>query len=425
MDSWLNNWPWWAQLALVVLLLIISAFFSITETSMMAANRHRIRHLANRGHRGAKHTQDLLGKTEQLLSVILIGNNVVNTIVPVLLTGIALHAFGNNASVLSISTGVAAVLIIIFCEITPKVIGATYPEKISMGTSWIIRPLIVILKPLMWLINVFVAGLLKLLRVDTEANKNTQMSPEELRSVVLESTHFIPNKHRSILVNLFNLESIQVDDVMTPRARMEVLDFSKPIEDVIHQLETCYHNKLPVCEEDSDKVIGILAVRKALSLLGNEDLEHHHFRELLSEPYFIPCGTPVLQQLQFFQENQERIGLVVDEYGVLQGLVTIEDILEELIGEFTTSLPDLATKTKWLADGTYLADGSASLRDLNRLLGLNLPTDGPKTLNGLLIETLEDIPDNNVSVKLGHVVMEIIQVDEQIIKTIRIYKPNV
>ncbi len=425
MDSWLNNWPWWAQLALVVLLLVVSAFFSITETSMMAANRHRIRHLANRGHRGAKNTQELLGKTEQLLSVILIGNNVVNTIVPVLLTGIALHAFGNNASVLSISTGVAAVLIIIFCEITPKVIGATYPERISIGTSWIIRPLIVILKPVMWLINVFVTGLLKILRIDTEANKNTQMSPEELRSVVLESTHFIPNKHRSILVNLFNLETIQVDDVMTPRSRMEVLDFSKPIEDVIHQLETCYHNKLPVCEEDSDKVIGILAVRKALSLLGDQDLEHHHFKELLSEPYFIPCGTPVLQQLQFFQENQERVGLVVDEYGVLQGLVTIEDILEELIGEFTTSLPDLATKTKWLPDGTYLADGSASLRDLNRLLGLSLPIDGPKTLNGLLIETLEDIPDNNVSVKLDGVVMEIIQVDEQIIKTIRIYKPNV
>ena len=404
MDSWLNNWPWWAQLALVVLLLVVSAFFSITETSMMAANRHRIRHLANRGHRGAKHTQELLGKTEQLLSVILIGNNVVNTIVPVLLTGIALHAFGNNASVLSISTGVAAVLIIIFCEITPKVIGATYPERISIGTSWIIRPLIVILKPVMWLINVFVTGLLKVLRIDTEANKNSQMSPEELRSVVLESTHFIPNKHRSILVNLFNLETIQVDDVMTPRSRMEVLDFSKPIEDVIHQLETCYHNKLPVCEEDSDKVIGILAVRKALSLLGDQDLEHHHFKELLSEPYFIPCGTPVLQQLQFFQENQERVGLVVDEYGVLQGLVTIEDILEELIGEFTTSLPDLATKTKWLPDGTYLSDGSASLRDLNRLLGLSLPTDGPKTLNGLLIETLEDIPDNNVSIKLDGVV---------------------
>jgi Mg2+/Co2+ transporter CorB len=390
----------------------------------MAANRHRIRHLANRGNRGAKNTQSLLSRTEELLSVILIGNNVVNTILPVLLTAIAMHAFGNNASVLSISTGVAAVLIIIFCEITPKVIGATYPERFAIFTSWVIRPLIVILKPAMWLINVFVSGLLKVLRVDTKANQNTQMSAEELRSVVLESTHFIPNKHRSILVNLFNLESIKVDDVMTPRSRMEVLDFSKPIEDVIHQLETCYHNKLPVCDEDSDRVIGILAVRKALSLLGDEDLQHHHFKDLLSEPYFIPSGTPVLQQLQFFQENQERIGLVVDEYGIVQGLVTIEDILEELIGEFTTSLPDLAIKTKWSEDSTYIADGTASLRDLNRLLNLDLPTDGPKTLNGLLIETLEDIPDNNVSVKIGGVVMEIIQVDEQIIKTVRIYQPN-
>lgn len=424
MDSWLNDWPWWAQLALVILLLAISAFFSITETSMMAANRHRIRHLANRGHRGAKNTLDLLGKTEELLSVILIGNNVVNTVVPVLLTAIAIHAFGNNGSVLSISTGITAVLIIIFCEITPKVIGATYPEKISIVTSWIIKPLIVILKPAMLLINLFVTGLLKIFRVDTKSNNNQQMTPEELRSVVLESTHFIPNKHRSILVNLFNLESIQVDDVMTPRARMEVLDFSKPIDDVIHQLETCYHNKLPVCDEDSDKIIGILAVRKALSLLGDEELEHKNFRDLLSEPYFIPSGTPVLQQLQFFQENQERIGLVVDEYGIVQGLVTIEDILEELIGEFTTSLPDLAIKTKWLADGTYIADGSSSLRDLNRLLNLNLPTDGPKTLNGLLIETLEDIPDNNVSVKIDDVVMEIIQVDDQIIKTVRIYQPH-
>ncbi len=424
MDSWLNDWPWWAQLAVVLILLAISAFFSITETSMMAANRHRIRHLANRGHRGAKHTQELLNQTESLLSVILIGNNLVNTIVPVLLTGIALHAFGNNGSVLSISTGIAAVLIIIFCEITPKVIGATHPERISMITSWVIRPLIVILKPITWLINLFVTLLLKLFRVNTEANKNSQMSAEELRSVVLESTHFIPNKHRSILVNLFNLENIQVDDVMTPRSRMEVLDLARPIEEVIRQLETCYHNKLPVCEEDTDKVIGILAVRKALSLLGDEELTHNNFKDLLSEPYFIPSGTPVLQQLQYFQENQERIGLVVDEYGIVQGLVTIEDILEELIGEFTTSLPDLAIKTKWSSDNTYLADGSASLRDLNRILGLDLSLEGPKTLNGLLLETLEDIPDNNVSVKINQVVMEIVQSDEHTIKTVRIYKPN-
>jgi Mg2+/Co2+ transporter CorB len=424
MDSLLNDWPWWAQLALVIVLLAVSAFFSITETSMMAANRHRIRHLANHGNKGAKNTLNLLSRTEELLSVVLIGNNLVNTIAPVLIAGIALHAFGNNTSVLSISTGCAAILIIIFCEITPKVIGATHPEKISIFSSWIIRPLIVMLKPIMWLINVFVTGLLKLFRVETDSDKNNQMSAEELRSVVMESTHFIPNKHRSILVNLFNLESIQVDDVMTPRSRMEVLDLSKPIENVIHQLETCYHNKLPVCEEDSDKIIGILAVRKALSLLGDEELSHQHFKDLLSEPYFIPSGTPVLQQLQFFQENQERIGLVVDEYGITQGLVTIEDILEELIGEFTTSLPDLAIKTKWLDDDTYIADGSSSLRDLNRLLGLALPIEGPKTLNGLLIEALEDIPDNEVSIKINGVIMEIMQVDEQIIKTVRIYRPK-
>lgn len=424
MDSLLNDWPWWAQFALVIILLAVSAFFSITETSMMASNRHRIRHLASQGHRGAKHARDLLSKTEELLSVILIGNNVVNTVVPVLVTAIALHAFGNNTSVLSIGTGVAAVLIIIFCEITPKVIGATFPEKIAIVTSWVIKPLTIMLKPLMWLINGLVAALLKLFRIDTQKSDSTQMSPEELRSVVLESTHFIPNKHRSILVNLFNLENIQVDDVMTPRARVEILDLSRPIDEVIHQLETCYHNKLPVCEDDSDKIIGILAVRKALSLLGDEELSHQNFKDLLSEPYFIPSGTPVLQQLQFFQENQERIGLVVDEYGIVQGLVTIEDILEELIGEFTTSLTDLSAKTKWLGDGTYIADGTATLRDLNRLLKIDLPTDGPKTLNGLLLDTLEDIPDNNVSVKINGVVMEIIQVDEQFIKTVRIYQPR-
>lgn len=390
---------------------------------MMASNRHRLRHLANRGNKGAKNTQDLLSRTEELLSVILIGNNVVNTIVPVLLGAIALHAFGNNATVLSISTGVSAVLIIIFCEITPKVIGATFPERIAMWVSWIIKPLTVLLKPIMWLINVFVSALLKLLRINTKDTKHSQMTRDELRSVLLES-HFIPHKHRNILLNFFNLEEIQVDDVMTPRARVEVLDLSRPIDEVIHQLETCYHNKLPVFDEDSDKIIGILAVRKALSLLGDEELTHENFREILSPPYFIPSGTPVLQQLQYFQENQERIGLVVDEYGVVQGLVTIEDILEELIGEFTTSLPDLATKTKWLADNTYLADGTATLRDLNRLLGLDLPLDGPKTLNGLLLEYLEDIPDNDVSVRLEGVVMEITQVDDQIIKTVKIYRPN-
>lgn len=424
MDSILDTWPWWAQVAVVILLLASSAFFSITETSMMAANRHRLKHQANKGHLGAKHAHQLLGRTEELLSVILIGNNVINTFVPVLVAGIALHFFGNNGSVLSISTAVVAFLIIIFAEITPKIIGAAFPDAIASRASWIIRPLIWVMTPLVWFVNLFVNALLKLMRLDTKDNTSSRLSTEELRSMVLETSHFIPSQHRNILVNLFNLENISVDDVMTPRSKMEILDISRPIEEVMHQLETCYHHNLPVTDEDPDRVIGILSVRRAISLLGDAQLNHQQFKDLLSEPYFIPSGTQVLQQMRFFQESQQRIGLVVDEYGIVLGLVTIEDIVEELIGEFTTSLPSLANKTQWLEDGTYLANGSSSLRDLNRLLHLNLPLDGPRTLNGLLLDILEEIPDNDVSIKVGSCIMEIIQFDQQGIKTVRIYQPK-
>lgn len=424
MDSLLDTWPWWAQVAVVLLLLASSAFFSITETSMMAANRHRLKYQASKGHSGAKHAHQLLGRTEELLSVILIGNNVINTFVPVLVAGIALHFFGNNGSVLSISTAVVAFLIIIFAEITPKIIGAAFPDAIASHASWIIRPLIWIMKPLVWFVNLFVNALLKLMHLDTKDSNSGRLSTEELRSMVLETSHFIPSQHRNILVNLFNLENISVDDVMAPRSKMEILDISRPIEEVMHQLETCYHHNLPVTDEDSDRVIGILSVRRAISLLGDAELNHQHFKNLLSEPYFIPSGTQVLQQMKFFQETQQRIGLVVDEYGIVLGLVTIEDIVEELIGEFTTSLPSLANKTQWLADDTYLANGSSSLRDLNRLLNLNLPLDGPRTLNGLLLEILEEIPDNNVSIKVGSCIMEMIQFDQQGIKTVRIYRPK-
>ncbi len=240
---------------------------------------------------------------------------------------------------------------------------------------------------------------------------------------MLESNRFVSNHHRNILLNLFNLENITVDDVMTPRSKIEVLDLSRPIDEVVQQLETCYHNKLPVCDQDSERIVGILSVKKALSLLGDTDLKHEDFRVLLNEPYFIPSGTPVLQQMQFFQDNQQRLSLVVNEYGEVLGLVTFEDIVEELIGEFTTSFSNLSTDPHWLADGTYLASGSASLRDLNRLLNLNLPLDGPRTLNGLILEKLEAIPDHDVSIRIAGIVMEIIQFDEHGVKTVKLYRP--
>jgi Mg2+/Co2+ transporter CorB len=423
MDTLLEDWPWWAKLAAVLLLLATSAFFSITETSMMAANRHRLKHKANQGHQGAKLANGLLGRTEELLSVILIGNNVINTFVPVLIAGIALHAFGNSGSVLSLTTAFVAFLIIIFCEITPKVIGAAFPDQIASAVSWVIRPLVWVMTPLVMFVNIFVSALLKIMRLNTKDSAENRLSPEELRSLVLETSHFIPSQHRNILVNLFNLEHITVNDVMTPRARMETLDLSRPIDEVLHQMETCYHHNLPTTDQDPDRVIGILSVRKAVSLIGDKNISHDQFKALLNEPYFIPSGTQVLQQIRFFQEQQQKIGLVVDEYGVVLGLVTIEDIVEELIGEFTTSLPSLANKTQWLKDDTYIASGSSNLRDLNRLLGLQLPTDGPRTLNGLLIDILEEIPDNDISLKVADCVMEIIQFDQQSIKTVRIHRP--
>ncbi len=395
----------------------------MAETSMVASNRHRLRVMANSGHTGAAITQKLLKRVDTLLSVLLIANNLINTILPILVTGIALHLFGTNGLVLSIATLTIAFLIIIFSEITPKVIGAAFAEKISVKIGWVIYPLTIILKPLLWLVNSFVSGLMGLMGLNQkEANLQT-MSAEEVRSVVLESSHFISKQHRNILLNLFNLENILVNDVMTPRAKMEILDLSRPIEEVVQQLETCYHNKLPVCDGDPERIIGILSVKKALSLLGNEALTHSDFKELLNEPYFIPEGTPVMQQMQFFQENRQRLSLVVDEYGSVQGLLTFEDIVEELIGEFTTSFPGLISQEQWSADGTYLANGSSNLRDLNRLLGLNLPIDGPRTLNGLILEELQEIPDHDLSVKVGGVVMEIIHFDDQGIKTVKLLKP--
>ncbi|CDY74477.1 Magnesium and cobalt efflux protein CorC [Caballeronia glathei] len=419
-----DNLPLWAQICAIFLLLFLSGFFSISETSMMALNRHRLKHLANQGSLRARTTQGLLAKTDQLLSVILIGNNVINTIIPVLTTSIALHTFGHNNVVLSIATGLVAFLIIVFAEITPKIVGATYPEKVALPASLILAPLMRIARPLVWFVNLFANAVLGTLRINTKGARDQRLSTEELRTIVLESGSFMPTKHRSILLNLFDLENITVDDVMIPRRRIEALDFDSPFEQILHQLETCYHNKLVVYQGDIDRVLGILHVRKTLAALHNQELERETLRELLAEPYFVPAGTPVFQQLQYFQESRQRIAIVVNEYGELQGLVTPEDIIEELIGEFTTTIPRGATsRGGWDDHGECIVPGSMPLRELNRWLQLTLPTDGPKTLNGLILETLEEIPDGDVSVQIAGVTFEVMRSDDQAIRTVKIFRP--
>lgn len=391
---------------------------------MMALNRHRLKYLASKNALGAKTTQGLLARTDQLLSVVLIGNNLFNTVIPVLTTSIALHTFGSNNVVLSIATGIVAFLIIVFAEITPKIVGATFPEKIALPASLLIAPMMRVAKPLVWFVNLFATGILRVLHINMKGARDQRLSTEELRTIVLESGSFMPTKHRSILLNLFDLENISVDDVMIPRRRIEALDFDAPFEQILHQLETCYHNKLIVYQGDIDRVLGVLHVRKTLAALHNQELERETLRELLAEPYFVPSGTPVFQQLQYFQESRHRTALVVNEYGEVQGLVTPEDIIEELIGEFTTSIPRSASsRGGWNEEGECIVAGSMPLRELNRWLQISLPTDGPKTLNGLILEILEDIPDGDVCVQIRDVKLEVMRSDDQAIRTVKLFKP--
>lgn len=422
----MNAVPLWVQLLALVILTCTSAFFSISETALMALNRHRVKHLARRGSRLAKTTIWLLDHTDRMLSLILIANTLINALVTALVTSIAIAAFGNNEEVLTIATAVVAFFLIVFAEITPKVIGATYPERIALPASMVIKPLILMGRPVIWFVNLFVRGILKLTRIRTGSEMRDQrLSPEELRSMVLEGGNFIPVKHKSILLNLFDLERVTVEDVMTPRAQIESLNLSVPVDEIKHQLTTCYHNKLLVHEGEVNKIAGILHVRKAMALLNQEDeLTVDHFRALLTAPYFIPPETDLFTQLQYFQENQERLGVIVDEYGEVQGLVTLDDIIEEMVGEFTTSTPSAsrADQFGWDKQGECLLEGTTSLRDVNKRLNLNLPLDGPKTLNGLLLEELQDIPEASVSLKIADCVIEIVQVQEQAIKMVKLYR---
>ena len=422
----MNQLPLWTHLIAIIGLLLISGFFSISETSMMAVNRYRLRHLAQQGKSGAKRVLALLNQTDRLLATILLGNNLVNAALTALVTALAIQSFGNNDSVLAIATALVAMAIIIFAEITPKIIGASRPEPIAMAASLLLSPLVRFGYPLVMVVNTLVSGLIRLigLRKITQSANHQAMSPQELRTAILESTRLIPAKHRSIMLNLFDIEDLTVDDVMVPRSRIEALDLESDPHTLIDQLTTCFHNKLPVFEGDIHNIVGILHVRKAMGLLSREDFNRDAIRETLIEPYFVPSGTPLFTQLQYFQENKQRIGLVVDEYGEIEGLVTLEDIVEELVGEFTTNAPgDQSTGLNWDEDGTIVVDGTSPVRDLNRRLGIQLPTEGARTLNGLLLETLQDLPDAHVSVKIANVPMEILQTQGRLIRRVRLTRP--
>ncbi len=406
----------------LIVLLAMSAFFSMAETSMMASNRFRLRHLAGQGHRGARLALDLLERTDRMLGVILLGNNLVNAGAATLVSVIAIELFGEEEWALGAGTLVITFAILVFSEITPKIIGATHADRLALVLGYLLWPLLRIAQPIVWFVNLFASALLWLLRLKPKAgHEAAPLTPAELRALVLESRGIL-GQHRDILVNLFELEQVTVEDIMVPRAEIESIDIEAPIEEIRERLATSYHTRLPVVSGDPGNVIGILHQRRLLSAVLAGELDIDTLRTRMTPPYFIPAATQVYAQFQFFRENRQRIGLVVDEYGELLGLVTLEDIIEEIVGKFTTSMPGAAAEFRWGKDGTVLVDGGHSLRELNRLLGLSFPLDGPKTLNGLIVEHLREIPEADTCLRIGDIAMEIVQTENRRIKVVKLFR---
>jgi Mg2+/Co2+ transporter CorB len=413
------------QVGALALLLVLSGFFSIAETSMMAINRYKLKHMAAQGHGGALRAHALLQRTDRLLGAILIGNNVVNAAAATLASLIAVQLFGEGRTAYAVSTLTISFLLIVFAEITPKVIGATYPERIALPLAYVVRPLQWVLQPAVWFVNLFARPLLLLAGIRPGATREVQtLSPAEIRTLVLESSAFMPKKHISILVNLFDLGTITVQDIMVPRSRIESVCLEDGIDTVSRQLATSHHMRLPVFRNHEGEIAGVLHLRRILGALHAAALDESSIVAVLDEPYFVPASTSVLQQMQYFQEHRERLALVVDEYGELMGLVTLEDIVEEIIGQFTTSVPAPGPALAWDENGTATADGAMPVREINRALGLSLPTGGPKTLNGLILETLQDIPEADLSLRIAGVPMEIVHAQGRTVKTVRIFKPS-
>lgn len=385
---------------------------------MMSLNRYRLKHLAKSGNRGAKNSEKLLKTPDKLISVILVGNNFVNILASAIATIIAVQLWGDAG--IAIATTALTIVVLIFAEVTPKTIAALHPERIAFPASYVLAILLKVLYPVIWLLNIITKFLLSLLGIRSSDGGSDALSKEELRTVLFESSQRISPKYKDMLVSIIDLEKVSVDDIMVPRNEVVGIDIDLDIEDIIEQIRHSQHTRMPVYKSDINKVVGIVHLRSINRFLNENQLTKSMIMQATKEPYFVPESTPLHTQMFNFQKEKRRIALVVDEYGDVQGIVTLEDILEEIVGEFTT---DMATFSKDITpqdDGSFIIDGTAAIRDINKTLGWTLPTEGPKTINGLIVEYLEYIPDANLSLKLDGYYIEILQVKENIIKSARI-----
>jgi Mg2+/Co2+ transporter CorB len=407
----------------LAILILVASFFSIAETAMMASNRYRLKQRAQRGSRSARLAMGLLAKTDKLLGVILLGNTLVAAAAATLTAVITKRLFGEGELALSLGTVAISFALLVFSEITPKVVGAQYADRLAPLVSYVLSPMLRVARPVVWFVNLFVQALLKLFRFRPATQSSTVLTQEELRSLVLEGSQYFRGKHKTMLANLMDLEAVSVEDVMTPRSQIHALDITEKPQLLRQQLSTSYHSRVPVYEGALENIIGVLPLKSVVPVCINDDLDPERVRALLRPPYFVPVGTPLLTQLQQFQADRQRFGLVVDEYGELQGLVTIEDIVEEIIGEFTTQAPGGSESFRREPDGSVVVDGMILLRTLNRRLGTQFPLDGPKTLNGLIVEHLGDIPDAGMSFKMGGQAVEILQTQDRAVKVVKLLAP--
>ena len=386
---------------------------------MMSINRYRLKHLGNEGNKGALRVQKLLERPDRLIGLILIGNNLVNIAASAVATVLGLRLYGDMG--IAIATVVLTLVILIFSEVPPKTVAALYPEKVSFPASFLLLPMLKVLYPLVFLVNGITNFILKLLRISTDDSGSSSLSREELRTVVHEAGAMIPKKHQDMLVGILDLEKVTAEDIMVPRSEIVAIDITREWKDIQKQLINSQHTRVLLYRDSIDDAVGFVHVRDALRLLSKDEFTKASLLRAVREIYFTPESTPLHTLMYKFQAVKERIGLVVDEYGDIQGLVTLEDILEEIIGDFTTSMvPDHSKEADTQQDGSVLVDGSANVRELNKEMDWQFPTEGPKTLNGIILEYLEDIPEANISLRLAGYPVEIIEMKDNVVKTVRI-----
>jgi magnesium and cobalt exporter, CNNM family len=409
-------------IALVIVLLVLSAFFSASETALMSLNRYRLRHLSRGGHRGARVAEWLLQRPDRLLGLILIGNTAVNLAAATIVTMIALR-FGGDGAILAGGV-ILTFVVLIFGEVAPKTIGAINPPRVALPAAHVYYALLKVAYPAVWLINMISNGLLRLFGVRADQIASHTLSAEELRTVVVEAGAMVPRRHQRMLLSILDLDAVRVDDVMVPRQEIVGLDLDRSWEENLAIVQESSYDRLPVYREDIDNVVGVARIRDLLPELARGELTQAMLLERIREPYFVPEGTPLNKQLLNFQQHKRRSAFVVDEYGDVQGLITTQDIIREIVGELDTDTTAVDLGVTKESERSYVVDASANVRQLNRVMNWNLPTDGPKTLNGLIVEQLAEIPESGTGVTVADYPIEILDASEHGIKRVRVFAPG-